>query len=174
MCFVALGHTTFGIVRQRHIVSGVRSTTTNVYVGAAVPASVLIQLLHPVDIRIKILVHGAVGLQGSILFGREVGGSHTIGHTCAVDILLRVVVDAIGMIVSLVSSLHIGDTVNQVGHLGKLCDALIEVERELRLAHLTRLGGDDDNAVTTTHTINGGRGSIFQYRYALNVFGIEL
>ena len=83
------------------------------------------------------------------------GGSHSIGHTCAVDILLRVVVDAIGMIVSLVGSLHIGNAVNQVGHPGKLCDTLIEVERELGLAHLTRLGVDDDNAVTTTHTING-------------------
>ena len=78
------------------------------------------------------------------------------------------------MAVCLVGGGHVLDAVHQLGHLGELGDALIDVEREFGSADLTGLGGDDDDTVTAAHTVDGRCGSVLEDGDGLDVGGVEL
>ena len=134
----------------------------------------MIEFLHPVNIRIEILVDGRIvgnGLGIGLLLGIE---RHVVGNLGIHDILVRVVDTPAGMLVSLIDGLHVLYAIHEVRNLGELCHTLVEVNGEFRFANDTGLRCDDDDTVTATHTIDSRGGRILEDCDGLNVLRVEL
>ena len=125
-------------------------------VGAARSGHLMV--LH--DAVVEHLVHPVrpvAVLNGFPLVGREDGG--VVGR--GVPLARR----AIG----LAAHVHVVLAHQHVGILRPSVDAHITVVGQTRLSGLTFLGGDDDYAVGTLRTVDGGRGSVLQDFDALDV-----
>ena len=61
-----------------------------------------------------------------------------------------------------------------MGTLGQGDESFVVVEVELRFAHLSRLGLDDNYTVGATHTVNGRGRGVFQYGERFDVFGVDV
>ena len=134
----------------------------------------MIEFLHPVNIRIEILVDGRIagnGLCVGLLLCVE---GHIVGNLGIHDILVRVVGASAGVLISLIDGIHILYAAHEVGDLGELCQALVEVNGEFRFADDTGLRSNDDDAIATPHAIDCGRGCILKYRNRLNILRVEL
>ena len=137
----------------------------------------MVQFFHPVNVRVEIRIDrsrqlATIGIYQSLLvslFG--ISECHVVGNLGVDNLVLTVVVASLTGGVGFVDGIHILNAINQVGHLGQVCNTLIDIERKLWLADLTRLGGDDNNTVTTAHTIDSSRGGILQNSDRLDVLG---
>ncbi len=160
------GHTHLVVVAQRHIVVRAGQTASDADVGAAVVAPILEDLLHPVHCGIEILV-----VHSGVVVLRQ-----TVGLLRSLDVLGRVERrrTRIGVGVSLVGDGHISIGVGHLGHVGHAREALVIVERDRRLAHLTGLGLDDDNAVGASHAVNRGSRSVLQHGERLDILGVDV
>ena len=121
--------------------------------------------VEPIGVRVGYVIGDAVFIQPV-----GVGGS----GTPAVDALLRE--DAFGIHVfgCFVDQFHVAGIVADKGEfvVRHLHDSRVRVGN-LRFA-LSTLGGDEDNSVGGTRTVDSGRGSVFQYGDAFDVVGVHV
>ncbi len=65
--------------------------------------------------------------------------------------------------------------IEQSNFLPRLLEAIVGVVGHLgRLAFGALLGGDEDDTVATTCTVDGGRGGVLQYRDGLDIGGVQV
>ena len=158
------GKTALVVIREGHIIGGVGNTTPYAHLRAAIVAKRLEELVNPVHIRIEVAV-----VQLRIVVRDE-----AVGLSGSLDILRRIKDGAAAVHVSLVGGIHIGIGVGQLRDLGEPGHAFVVVEREFRLTHLTGLGRDDNNTVSTTHTVDGGGRCILEDRETFDILGVDV
>ena len=64
--------------------------------------------------------------------------------------------------------------IHEFREIGIHGDTVGGIVSHLGLAGLTALGSDDDDTTGTCQTVNGSRGTVLQYRYALDVVRIQV
>ena len=158
------GQTPFVVIAQGDVVGGVGHTATHAHVHTAVVSQVVEELVHPVDCRIEVWVEHR----------RVVVGQQSVCLLRGFDVLRGVEQAPVGIHVRLVGGIHIGIGVGKLRAFGQGDKAFVVVQVELRLAHLSRFGLDDDYAVGAAHTVNGCGGGVFQHGERFDVFGVDV
>ena len=158
------GKTALVIIREGYIIGSVGNTAPYAHLRAAVVAQRLEELVNPVHIRIEV----------AVVHLRIVIRDETVRFFGGLDVLRRIKDGATAVHVSLVGGIHIGIGVGQLRDLGEPGDTFIVVESEFRLTHLTGLGRDDNDAVSTAHTVDGGGRRVLEDRETLDIFGVDI
>ena len=122
------------------------------------------ELVDPIHIRIEVAV-----VQLRIVVRDE-----AVGLSGSLDILRRIKDGAAAVHVGLVGGIHVGIGIGQLRNLGEPGHAFVVVESEFRLTHLTGLGRNDNDAVSTAHTVDGGGRCILEDRETLDIFGVDV
>ena len=71
-------------------------------------------------------------------------------------------------------TLHLLVAIHRMCGIGSAIERVVEVEAHRCSASLTTLGGDDDDTIGTTGTIDSGRRCILQYLHRLNVGWVDV
>ena len=145
---VGLEQAVLVVKAARDVVFGRRAAARDVDVDALVERVVLVEPLHPVDVRV------------------QVGVRAVAEH---LDVLPRVEVVSGRRVV------HLGelDGVDHVGNLGRLYHAGLELDVDLRLADGSLAGRDQYDAVGAAHTVDGGRRGVLEDRELLDVLDVH-
>ena len=142
--FIFFQDTSIFIVAGRQIVTNHFTTTTYVQVIVLVVGVVLEHFSVPVNIRISIFVQTGNGIRNFL--------SGIIRSYCGVVVELCFIVQV-----------HISNTVNCFGNLGRHRETRFVAERYLRSTFYPFFRGNHDNPVSTLGPIQSSCGSIFQH-----------
>ena len=136
-------HTAFRVVGCRNVVTDFRGAARDARVYAAGHGQVLEDGVDPVDVRIEVGVAAAQVHLAGIVRNRHLGAA-------AVAVEFVVVVDPLR-------------SVRQLGQLDRLRNAEFGLDADLGRRHFgASFGGDQDDAVRTAHTVEGGRRCVLQ------------
>ena len=131
-------------------------TTTDIDVRVVGHGVVLKHLFLPVYIGIAL---GLLKIGGMAVFLNDVDGQHLVP---------RVRLQAELLLSGLVADHQRVGTVKRSGQLADELQCGVHAYLYLGLTLLTTLGGDEDNAVGTTHTVDSSSGSILEHGNALH------
>ncbi len=93
---------------------------------------------------------------------------------CAPCAGLHIVLVVEGIFGLVLHESHLSVAVERVRSGGGGVPRVVDIQRNIRLAGLAALGGDDDDTVGTTRTVDGRGRSVFQNVHRLDVGGVEI